>query len=217
MTETRRKIIEAAECEFAERGYGGASIRGITQRAGVNVAAISYHFGNKQTLFKEMARYRIEPINQLRLRLLNEAQASEGSRPLSLERIVDIIVRPLFEALMSKESEDFRFMRAVGRGLSESQDFMKDLHRDILKEVIPAFSRALSDALGHPKPDQMAYGMHLLSSTLCGSMLQHPNLEFMSQGRVDLRDVDALAGNLVAFLSGGLRRVCESNERESPR
>ena len=54
MNDTQVKIIEAAEIEFAERGFGGASIREITKRAGVNIAAINYHFGTKEVLFKEI-------------------------------------------------------------------------------------------------------------------------------------------------------------------
>ena len=63
MVETKHKIIEAAEVEFAENGYRGASVREITARAEVNVSAINYHFGNKESLYKEMVRSRIEPLN----------------------------------------------------------------------------------------------------------------------------------------------------------
>ena len=65
MSETKRKIIEAAEVEFAENGYGGAAVLEITARAEVNVAAINYHFGNKESLYKEMVRNRIEPLLSL--------------------------------------------------------------------------------------------------------------------------------------------------------
>ena len=48
---TRDKILSAA-CEvFAEQGFEGATIRDITERAGVNVAAVNYHFRDKAELY----------------------------------------------------------------------------------------------------------------------------------------------------------------------
>ena len=51
--ETREKILDAAEALFAEHGFEGASMRMITARAGVNLAAVNYHFGSKENLLRE--------------------------------------------------------------------------------------------------------------------------------------------------------------------
>jgi AcrR family transcriptional regulator len=48
---TREKILNAAGEVFAEQGFEGATVRAITQRAGVNVAAINYHFRDKAELY----------------------------------------------------------------------------------------------------------------------------------------------------------------------
>src|ERR1700724_3813594 len=48
---TRDKILNAAGEVFAEQGFEGATVRAITQRAGVNVAAINYHFRDKAELY----------------------------------------------------------------------------------------------------------------------------------------------------------------------
>ncbi|MBN1342196.1 MAG: CerR family C-terminal domain-containing protein [Phycisphaerae bacterium] len=50
--QTRRKLIEAAGELFAEKGLHATQIREITDRAGVNVAAVNYHFGDKLQLFE---------------------------------------------------------------------------------------------------------------------------------------------------------------------
>src|SRR6266566_5929596 len=49
---TRTKIIKAAARIFAEDGYDGASIRSIVAKADVNQAAINYHFGGKEGLYR---------------------------------------------------------------------------------------------------------------------------------------------------------------------
>jgi TetR/AcrR family transcriptional regulator, regulator of cefoperazone and chloramphenicol sensitivity len=48
---TREKILNAAGEVFGEQGFEGATIRGITERAGVNVAAVNYHFRDKAELY----------------------------------------------------------------------------------------------------------------------------------------------------------------------
>jgi TetR/AcrR family transcriptional regulator, regulator of cefoperazone and chloramphenicol sensitivity len=50
---TKVRLIEAAGEEFAAKGYGSARIRTICERAGANVAAVNYHFGDKEQLYVE--------------------------------------------------------------------------------------------------------------------------------------------------------------------
>ncbi|HEX5399274.1 MAG TPA: CerR family C-terminal domain-containing protein, partial [Verrucomicrobiae bacterium] len=55
--ETRRQLLEAAGEVFAEAGFRDATVREICRRAGANIAAISYHFGDKEKLYAEVLRY----------------------------------------------------------------------------------------------------------------------------------------------------------------
>jgi AcrR family transcriptional regulator len=55
--ETRRKLIDAAGQVFAERGLHAATLQEITDRAGVNKAAVNYHFRDKQELYAAVVRH----------------------------------------------------------------------------------------------------------------------------------------------------------------
>ncbi|MCZ6663464.1 MAG: TetR family transcriptional regulator, partial [Actinobacteria bacterium] len=76
--ETKERIVRAAEILFAKEGYAGTSLRQITESAGVNIAAVNYHFGSKENLLIEILDRVVGPINAERLLLLDEAQA-EGT------------------------------------------------------------------------------------------------------------------------------------------
>lgn len=58
---TRAKILKAAVDLFAARGYEGASIRDIEQRAEVNRGLITYHFGSKDDIWKAAVEYAFQP------------------------------------------------------------------------------------------------------------------------------------------------------------
>jgi AcrR family transcriptional regulator len=51
---TRRRLIEAGLARFARHGFDGASVRAIADDAQANQAAIKYHFGNKDGLYREV-------------------------------------------------------------------------------------------------------------------------------------------------------------------
>ena len=51
---TKTRLLEAAGREFAEKGYDLARVRAICERAGANLAAVNYHFGDKEQLYREV-------------------------------------------------------------------------------------------------------------------------------------------------------------------
>src|SRR5882724_7570525 len=56
-TATEQRLLESAGEVFAEKGFRAATIRDIIQRAGANIAAVNYHFGDKERLYAAVFRY----------------------------------------------------------------------------------------------------------------------------------------------------------------
>lgn len=59
--QARESILDAARTQFAQHGYGGATLRAIATEAGVDVALVSYYFGSKSGLFVESLRLPVNP------------------------------------------------------------------------------------------------------------------------------------------------------------
>jgi AcrR family transcriptional regulator len=57
MTETRQRLLEAAGAVFAERGFRATTVREICHRARANLAAVNYHFGDKERLYGAVLQY----------------------------------------------------------------------------------------------------------------------------------------------------------------
>lgn len=60
-TDTRAELLAAARVEFVERGYGGATVRVIADRAGVDPAMVNHWFGGKEALFTASLAFPVEP------------------------------------------------------------------------------------------------------------------------------------------------------------
>jgi tetracycline repressor-like protein len=61
---TRERILKAARSLFADRGYQDTSIRAVVAKARVNQAAINYHFGGKDGLYREVLRAAIRALTE---------------------------------------------------------------------------------------------------------------------------------------------------------
>lgn len=78
--DTKKRIIEVASTLFAKHGFDNASVRDISNEAGVNVASINYHFKNKLMLYKEVMN---ENMVKLEEKINNLATSSENFKEFS--------------------------------------------------------------------------------------------------------------------------------------
>ena len=90
---TRDRIIKAAERLFAEHGYDGTSIRAIVAKARVNQAAINYHFGGKDGLYREVLRTAFRALTEHQLS--HEEEVKTMSREAALTEFVRRQLWPL--------------------------------------------------------------------------------------------------------------------------
>jgi AcrR family transcriptional regulator len=58
-SDVRRRLLDAASEEFAEKGYESATVRDIVARAHANLNSVNYYFGSKQELYVEVMRHQV--------------------------------------------------------------------------------------------------------------------------------------------------------------
>ena len=90
-SETVERILDAAEQLFAEKGFAETSLRLITSKAGVNLAAVNYHFGSKKALIQAVFSRFLGPFCASLERELDRREALAG-KPDTLEELPGILV-----------------------------------------------------------------------------------------------------------------------------
>ncbi|MEX1100090.1 MAG: TetR family transcriptional regulator [Bacteriovoracaceae bacterium] len=77
---TKEKILQIAHQLFSQKGFDGVSVRDISNEAGVNVSAISYHFENKENLFKETIRACMNEMSQTVRGLYDKSESCDTNQ-----------------------------------------------------------------------------------------------------------------------------------------
>lgn len=149
-TDTRERILHAANRLFAERGFDGATLRDITEAARANLAAVNYYFRSKDELIKSTLESALKPIVAARLAALEACERAHPDRLPPLESLADALVRPMAE-LSSGENRDRLLLllqvRTIAQAATNSVvvDYFRPLHErfiDLLQKVLPHLSRA---------------------------------------------------------------------------
>ena len=137
------RIVASAEVVFSKYGYHGTSVRELTKKANVNLAAINYHFGNKESLYCEVISRRLKPLNRIRLNRLTNATELSGNDPIPLALIIDILARPLFELQASSANEGIHILQLIGRSMVEPLPFVDKLLATELHPLTTRFGHAI--------------------------------------------------------------------------
>jgi AcrR family transcriptional regulator len=153
----RERLLTAAEDVLRTDGVRGLSVRRVTSRAGMNVAAVNYEFGSKEALLAGLLERLVEPLTQERIRRLDA---------LSADADVPAIVRAFVEPLLTLGQEHGSALGQLLRHVIA--DNADDLLRSGLVWLAPGvrrFEQALSTALPGIGPDVLHFRVRLLVGT----------------------------------------------------
>lgn len=205
---TRGRLLAAAERLFAERGFDGTSVVEITSQAGCNRAAVNYHFGSKENLYREVFRRELKKLRELRIRRVLELAA--GAHPPTLEEVLEAFTMAFLKPLVEP---------GEGRLLVElwSREMMEPrLPRELFRrEMLNPLREGLTEALRTAEPCLDHEGASLAVFSLVSQLVHVVHLAHLGRLRDPSADepwnpetIHRLARHIVRFTVGGVRALC---------
>lgn len=203
--DTKTLILDAAEVAFADLGFDAASLRHIISLAGVNLAAIHYHFGSKEALLAAVFRRRIAPVSAERSARLKRLEEQAGDGPLAVEGVLQALIEPALRMAHDPELGGPAMVRLFGRTIVEPNETVQKLLGEEFGATFARFSTAFARALpGLPEPVLM-WRIQFVIGAMAHLMCDPGKLKEASAGRCDPANTELVAREMITFLSAGLR------------
>lgn len=209
---TKEAILDAAEELFAEHGFAATSLRAITAAAQVNLAAVNYHFGSKEALIDAVFARRVEPMNRARLDTLQALQATYADAAVPLDRLIAAFVEPALALSHDRTLGGRRFVRLLGRSLTEPAGALHDSLRGHYEEVSERFKPAFARTLPQLPPEELYWRMHFMVGLLAYLMAGADVMRLIASSRLSAQGgSDAVLPRLVTFIEAGMRAPVDAS------
>ncbi|KAF1717947.1 TetR family transcriptional regulator [Pseudoxanthomonas yeongjuensis] len=163
---TKDRILGAAEELFAQHGFAGTSLRQVTSRADVNIAAVNYHFGSKENLVNEVFRRRMDDMTDLRLSQLKTALEKH---PGELQPVLAAFVEPAL-AMSQDRHGGGAFVRVVARAYAEKNDGLRKFLSDHYGHVLREFGKAIATCVPGLSKEELYWRLDFLAGALTYAM-----------------------------------------------
>lgn len=202
--DTKTKIIKTAEELFAIAGFHHTSLRKITAKAGVNLAAVNYHFGSKEALLEAIFDRYLLPLNDIRIKRMQAAAAladKRGEKP-QVEEVLRCFTEPTL-ALFHKDAGTGHFRILVGRALSDPDQTVRRLFLGKISGVLVLLLDLLCQALPHRSRESVALKLHFALGAMSHTLtFQHQDV--LLGNVVKSKSIDEVVDMLTDFIVKGM-------------
>ena len=205
--DTKQRILDAAEYLFAKDGYRGTSLRAITGQAKVNLAAVNYHFGSKQTLVEEVIKRRLLPLNAIRRQRIEEVRdnARKDGKVPDIKSVLMGFIEP---TLLFKEAtpEAEHFVTFIGRSITDPDDTVRQVFHQYIKPLFHLLFETACEALPEVPKEIVFWRLHFTIGSLfhtlhiCGKF-KHDEIEHIPAEM----DAKTLVNLIIPFVTAGMK------------
>jgi AcrR family transcriptional regulator len=197
---TKERILAAAELLFAQHGFSETSLREVTSRADVNLAAVNYHFGSKSNLINEVFRRRLDELSSKRLAALS---AAEHDLPGDLDAVLAAFIEPALALTLDSQGGS-AFVRVIARAYAEKDDGLRQFLSDNYGHVMREFARAIATCLPGLGRERLYWRLDFLAGALTYAMADFGQIK-RPAGISETEHCRQAASELIRFAAGGLR------------
>ncbi len=205
--DTKQKILDAAQYLFARKGFQGTSLRAITGKAGVNLAAVNYHFGTKEALLKAVLERRLIPLNQVRkerLESVRDSARQKHMRPSVRDLLLAFIEPTLRFKETSPGAEDF--IAIIGRSFSDPDGTVRKAFFQLVWPLFNLIFETFQEALPELSEKMLLWRLHFMlgafSHTMhmcCGGMFHSDIIKIPLE-----TDTNTIIENFIPFITAGM-------------
>jgi AcrR family transcriptional regulator len=196
---TRDRILDAAEELFAHKGFDATSLREITKGAGVNLAAVNYHFQTKEALLRAVVGRRLGPLNKRRMELMEQVERAAAPGRPALEAIFEALLVPVLQLHALAPN----FVPIMGRVYTAPGSLIELVIRDHMKPVAERFIPALQRALPHLAFADLMWRIQFTIGAVSHVMAGSPLIRAISGGLCEPTDIDTVRRQLMPYVLAG--------------
>jgi AcrR family transcriptional regulator len=160
--DTARSILDAAEELFSERGFAETSLRNITTKADVNLAAVNYHFGSKKSLIQAVFARFLTPFVAELDKALNTCDAEHGEQPADLMSLLRLLSDTALRSGADRPERLRIFMRLLGLAYSQGQGHVRRFLRVEYGHVFRRYSDLLTRATPELSDEDRFWRVHFM-------------------------------------------------------
>jgi AcrR family transcriptional regulator len=197
---TKTHILDIAERHFAVYGFAGTSLRAIIKEAKVNVAAVAYHFGNKEELYSAVMERFAVPVVEQQLEKLRLKMQKEN---VQLEEVLKAFYEPPIKLVKGLGSKGNMLSLFLGRAQTEPEPIFSLVDRHYAacrNEFIQAMRKLITDL---PESEYQWRFEFMLSLIVCFLTRQEPIRRRFSNE--DEWEADEVVERLITFCGAGMK------------
>lgn len=204
-SETVERILDVAELLFAEKGFAETSLRLITGKASVNLAAVNYHFGSKKALIQAVFSRFLGPFCASLERELDRRQQRNEPQP-TLEELLEILVEQAL-AVKPRSGNDLSiFMRLLGLAFSQSQGHLRRYMEETYGKVFRRYMLLVHEAAPNMPPIELYWRVHFMLGAAAFSMSGIKALQAIAENDFGVNtSIEQVMRMMVPFLAAGMR------------
>ncbi|MBO3276613.1 TetR/AcrR family transcriptional regulator [Pseudomonas schmalbachii] len=205
-SETVERILDAAEQLFAEKGFAETSLRLITSKAGVNLAAVNYHFGSKKALIQAVFSRFLGPFCASLEKELDRRQSKPDAPRATLEELLELLATQIMAVTPRSGNDLSIFMRLLGLAFNQSQGHLRKYLEEVYGKVFRRYMAQVVQAAPGLPPLEVFWRVHFMLGAVAFSMSGIKALRAIAEAEYGVNtSIEQVMHLLVPFLAGGMR------------
>lgn len=204
--DTASKILDSAQVLFAERGFSETSLRAITTKAQVNLAAVNYHFGSKKKLIQAVFARFLTPMTDNLGKALDEAQGQHQSIEFKVDDLLVLIAKVMITESRGDPKRLTMMMRLAGLAYTQGQGHLRKFLQNQYQDPFKRLMRITAQATPSLSPIERFWRFHFMLGSLVFTMASIENLQAIAESDFSENPSEMdIINQLLPFLSGGIQ------------